>query len=419
MPTNNRPKVARNIFLVAALTVSAIMPIQAAGNSGEIVVTAISEQTRRPIPNVAITVVSRSGDLKELFTDDSGTARFENMEVGLYRLTATGEGFIQVVEPTVRVIIRKTTLLRLEMLTSERPAELEGVVIQSRAKGADPSSAVSATYLDREALRTAVGGGADVLRALDGLPGLVATGEFSSFSVRGRGPRDNLIFVDGYPFDKAVHFDSSLGEQEEVGGGGRFSIFAPNIIGGAEFSPGGWSAAYGGRAGSLLKLNVAEGNPSPSANFRIDLAGYEVGYDGPSGFHDGTSFLFTARRLDFGQFFETIEELDIGEPVLTDVIFKSVSRFGANDKLEFLVLYTPEEFTRDVKHVVESDNFEDTELRDDEQDSSLIGVNWSRLIGATGEWSNRFFYRSSDKTSSEGEAFPDLVPIGAPLEDIP
>ncbi len=74
--------------------------------------------------------------------------------------------------------------------------------------------------------------------------------------------------------------------------------------------------AYGGRAASLLKLDVADGNPSPSASFRYDLAGYEVGYDGPAGITDDSTMLFSARRLDFGALFETIEELDIGNPVL-------------------------------------------------------------------------------------------------------
>ena len=66
------------------------------------------------------------------------------------------------------------------------------------------------------------------MRALDGLPGLISTGDFANFTVRGRSPRDNLIFVDGFPLDKVVHFDQSLGEEEDIGGGGRFSIFAPN-----------------------------------------------------------------------------------------------------------------------------------------------------------------------------------------------
>src|SRR5690606_762169 len=250
-------------------------------------------------------------------------------------------------------------------------------------------------------------------------PGLASTGEFANFSVRGRGPRDNLIFVDDFPFDKAVHFDASLGEQEDVGGGGRFSIFAPNVIGGAEFSPGGWSAAYGDRAASLLKLEVAGGNPSPSASFRYDLAGYEVGYDGPAGITEDSTLLVNARRLDFGKLFETIEELDIGDPVLRDIIVKSVMPINENHTFEVLLIDTHEDYIRDVTHVFESPNFEDVSLQETEQDSDLYGLTLRSLIGEEAVWTNKVYYRKSDKISSEGESFPDLVPTGSPASSFP
>jgi hypothetical protein len=152
-------------------------------------------------------------------------------------------------EPSVRVVDRKVTPLNLEMLARTEAAQ--SIVVVGRALIADPYGAASNSMLNREELRSAPGTGSDVLRALDGLPGLITDGEFASFSVRGRGPRDNLILVDGLPLDRVVHFDQTVGEGEDIGGGGRYSIFAPNSIASAEFSAGGWSAAYGGRSGSL------------------------------------------------------------------------------------------------------------------------------------------------------------------------
>src|SRR5690606_25706611 len=187
------------------------------------------------------------------------------------------------------------------------------------------------------------------------------------------------------------------------GGGGRFSIFAPNVVSGAEFSPGGWGPAYGGRAASLLKLEVANGNPSPSASLRLDLAGFEVGYDGPAGITEGSTMLLSARRLDFGSFFETIEELDIGEPVLRDVIVKSVIPINQNHTFEVLLIDTREDYTRGVAHVYESPNFEDAALLDFAQDSDLYGLTLRSLLGAEGIWTNKLYYRTSDKVSSEGE----------------
>lgn len=387
----------------------------AAEASGGMTVIVKDQITARPLPSVQVTLMEReTNSTQTAVTDAQGRVVVEQLDPGLYSVSVAKSGFISSYEPSVRVITRKNIQIEFALLREEA---IEKVVV--RARQADVFASASSTYLNREELRSAVGGGADPLLSLDGLPGLAATGEFASFSVRGRGPRDNLLFVDDFPFDKAVHFDATLGEDEDVGGGGRFSIFAPNVISGAEFSPGGWGPAYGGRAASLLQLEVADGNPSPSASLRLDLAGYEIGYDGPTGITDDSTVLVSARRLDFGALFETIEELDIGEPVLRDVIVKSVIPIKQNHTFEILLMDTHEDYTRDVTHVFASPNFEDAALLDFEQDSDLYGLTLRSLIGEESVWTNKVYYRKSEKLSSEGEAFPDLVPPGSPASSFP
>lgn len=386
----------------------------AAEAPGELTIIVTAQKSERPISNVQVMLKERETAItKTLTTDKQGRIIVEKLDPGLYALTINKSGFVSLYEPSVRVVTRKNIKVEFELIEQD----IEVIEVQTRA--VDKAGSGSNTYLDREALRGAVGGGADPLLSLDGLPGLASSSEFASFSVRGRGPRDNLLFVDDFPFDKAVHFDATLGEEEDIGGGGRFSIFAPNVIGGAEFSPGGWGAAYGGRAASLLKLDVADGNPSPSASFRYDLAGYEVGYDGPMGMTEGATMLFSARQLDFGQLFETIEELDIGEPVLRDVIIKSVLPINQHHTIEVLLMDTHEDYTRDVTHVFASPNFEDVALQEAEQDSDLYGLTLRSFVGETSVWTNKVYYRKSDKVSSEGEAFPDLVPEGTPASSFP
>ncbi|MBK8162395.1 MAG: TonB-dependent receptor [Gammaproteobacteria bacterium] len=382
---------------------------------GALTVIVTDANTNRPLSTVQIIITEReTNSTRSVETDAGGRVVVEQLDPGLYSVNVAKSGFASSYEPSLRVITRKNIQVAFELI---REQVLEEIVVQARQ--ADALASASSTYLDREALRSAVGGGGDPLLSLDGLPGLASTGEFANFSVRGRGPRDNLMFVDDFPFDKAVHFDASLGEQEDVGGGGRFSIFAPNVISGAEFSPGGWGAAYGGRAASLLKLEVADGNPSPSASLRLDLAGYEVGYDGPAGITEDSSLLISARRLDFGAFFETIEERDIGDPVLRDIIVKSVIPINQNHTFEILLIDTHEDYTRDVTHVFASPNFEDAALQDSEQDSDLHGLTLRSLIGENAVWTNKVYYRTSDKISSEGESFPDLVPAGSPASSFP
>jgi hypothetical protein len=406
------------IQLFAGLLVFCASSAAMAQNAGGgMRISVASKETQRPLEGVTVTVTDRFGNVIARRTEVSGTVDLTGLDAGLYAVTADGPGLVAVSEPSVRVVDRKVTPLNLEMLA--RTEVLEKVEIVGRAQSADPYGAASNSLLNREELRSAPGTGSDVLRALDGLPGLIPDGEFASFSVRGRGPRDNLILVDGLPLDRVVHFDQTVGEEEDIGGGGRYSIFAPNSIASAEFSPGGWSAAYGGRSGSLLKLDVAGGSPTPSGSLRVDIAGLEFGYEGPSGIHDRTSMYFTARQFDFGRVFEIIEELDIGQPKLTDIVLKTVTSLDPENKIEFLGIYAPEKYTRNVDNVLASPNFEDVSLIDTRQDLSLVGLTWRRRIGADSRWTNQIYRRANDKVSAEGEAFPDLVPMGTPAGDVP
>ncbi len=408
-------------FAVVLLLLQIIaVPAQAQERLGGLELEVLRSETARPLPDARVVLVARDGTETGGVTDDDGRLLLDALPEGLYRLRVEAPGRRAAEEPVLRIVANRVLPYEVLLpLLDESALELEEVVVIGRAVSADPFGAVSESFLNREELRVAPGTGSDVLRALDGLPGLVSTGEFANFSVRGRGPRDNLILVDDMPFDKVLHFDQSLGELEDIDGGGRYSIFAPETISGAWFSPGGWSAAYGGRSGSLLRLDVVGGAPTPRSTLRLDLAGVEFLHEGPSGFHEDTSLLFTARQFDFGRVFEFVDEEDIGTPELTDVIFKTRTELTDRDTFEVLAIYATEDYTRDVENAQASENFEDLSLIDASQDVSFLALSWERLVGDTGEWTNRLYYRDSDKTTTEGEAFPDLVPPDTPPELVP
>ena len=380
----------------------------AVADVGAVSVEVVDAVTRRPVDGVTITAESRDGEVRSA-TTDSGSALLDNLEDGFFRLRAESAGYVTAVEPAVRVLERRTGRLRFELQPVSDSID-EIVVVARRAREADPFGAVSNTFLGRDELRNAAGSGSDVMRALSGLPGVVSNGEFAAFSVRGHGPKSNLIYVDGFPFQQVVHFEQTLGEEEEIINGGRYSIFAPNAVAGAEFSPGGWSAEFGGLNGSLLQFEVVDGAPSPVGSLRLDLAGAELLYEGPSGFHENTSMFLQARQFDFGQFFESIGEESLGAPVSTDVILKTHTRIDDDDEFEFLAIYAPEEYTRDINHILaaeeEGEAIEDVTLQNEDQDLALIGATWRRMFGNNGEWTNRIYYRERDRVSSEGESFP-------------
>ena len=388
---------------------------------GGITVNIIDADTRRPLDDVSVVAESRDGTTRTATTDAEGAAVLDDLEDGFYTLRVERPGFVTAEEPSVRVLERRTGQLQFEL--QRLPDSIDEIVVVARAREADPFGSVANSFMNRDELRNAPGSGSDVMRALSGLPGLVSRGDFASFSVRGHGPKNNLIFVDGFPFQQVVHFEQTLGEEDEVVNGGRYSIFAPNAVEGAEFSPGGWSAEFGGRKASLLQFDVVDGAPTPVGSMRVDLAGLEFLYEGPSGFHEDTTMFVQARRFDFGQLFDIIGQDDIGQPIMTDVIVKTNTQIDADDEFEFLAIYAPEEYTRDIENVLageeEEEGIEDVALINVDQDLALVGATWRRLFGSDGEWTNRVYFRESDKVSSEGESYPDLVPPGTPADQVP
>jgi len=89
----------------------------------------------------------------------------------------------------------------------------------------------------------------DVLKALQLLPGVSGGGEGQSgIYVRGGGPDQNLILLDGVPVYNASHLF------------GFFSVFNPDAVRDVSLIKGGFPARYGGRLSSVIEINMKEGN---------------------------------------------------------------------------------------------------------------------------------------------------------------
>lgn len=125
----------------------------------------------------------------------------------------------------------------------------------------------------------------DVFRILQLLPGVKSGGEGSSgLYVRGGGPDQNLILLDGVPVYNASHLF------------GFFSIFNSDALSHVTLIKGGFPARYSGRASSVLDMRLKEGNLK---NFNVEgsvgLISSRILVEGPIK-KDKTAFSFSARR---------------------------------------------------------------------------------------------------------------------------
>ncbi len=210
------------------------------------------------LPNVFIEarLVGQDIVVFTVVSDAQGAFR-RRVDPGSYTVRLSHIGFA---ESQRAVVVRDDSITRIEILLEERVLALKPVTVVAteRARSSFESNAGQTTReLAKDELKLIPGlAEADVLRAIEVLPGVVSTSDFSSaFNVRGGSADQNLIALDGFPIFNPFHL------------GGLFSVFNSDMVNRAELQAGGFPAQYGGRVSSVLNV---ESDPGPRG---VDVRG--------------------------------------------------------------------------------------------------------------------------------------------------
>ena len=128
-------------------------------------------------------------------------------------------------------------------------------------------------------------GEADVLKAIQLLPGVQNGSEGSAgMYVRGGGPDENLLLLDGVPVYNVNH---ALG---------FFSVFNPDALKNVTLYKGSFPAHFGGRLSSVLDIRMKEGDMQKyHGNVSVGLISSKVNLEGPI-VKDKLSFNLSFRR---------------------------------------------------------------------------------------------------------------------------
>jgi hypothetical protein len=217
------------------------------------------------VRGVLVTVLRDSAVFAGTDTDALGSFRIASMPAGAYTLLTAGLGY----EPySQEIVLQLGGTLDLELTLVRRAIELQGISVQAAAtrERIRFEELVGATVreLSVAELRAVPGlAEADPIRAVEVLPGVVSTSDFSAaFHVRGGSQDQNLILLDGVPIFSPFHL------------GGLFSVFNVDMLDRVELQSGGFAAEHGGRVSSVLEIESDAG-------------------DGPFGVDAGVSLLST------------------------------------------------------------------------------------------------------------------------------
>lgn len=128
-------------------------------------------------------------------------------------------------------------------------------------------------------------GEADVFKTLKLMPGVQSGNEGQSgLYIRGGGPDQNLVLLDGIPVYNAEHLF------------GIFSVFNPDMVKNIDLYKGGFPARYGGRLSSVIDITSKDGNLHEyKGSATIGMISSKINFEGPI-FKGKTSFNISARR---------------------------------------------------------------------------------------------------------------------------
>jgi hypothetical protein len=327
-------------------------------------------------------------------TDDLGFYHMEPLAPGRYLMEVGRLGF-ETKTREVEVLPDRRVEADLTLVT--RALAVEGISVEAERSRDRVRFEEEAGVTVRELAGTeikAIPGlvEADPLRAVEVLPGVVTTSDFSSaFNVRGGSADQNLILLDGQPVFNPTHL------------GGFFSVFNADMIERAELQSGGFPARFGGRVSSVLDIHSDPGDGQINVDAGISLlatrlavgAGLPESLEEKAGLRDAR-WRVSGRRSYFDQVLKAAFDFPYH---LTDLqgVFEGWTRGG--DRVA-LTAYTG----RDVLELTRLDP-EDFPLRIDwKWGNDLVGLSFTNPR-RDGGWLE---LRTGYSRFSSGLSFPDF-----------
>jgi hypothetical protein len=221
------------------------------------------------VPVAEVSLESGDEVVARTVSDAGGVFRFVGLQPGPYRVRARALGYGERAEA---VAVGPGTIERVELRLEAAAVRLGTVRVEGRRERARFEEEAGATVIElaRSDVERLPGlAESDVLRAVEVLPGVISTSDFSaSFNVRGGAADQNLILLDGIPIYNPFHL------------GGVFSVFNTDMVERTELLAGGFPARYGGRVSSVLDVRSDAGDGDVGVEAGLSLLASRISVSG-------------------------------------------------------------------------------------------------------------------------------------------
>jgi outer membrane receptor for ferrienterochelin and colicin len=272
-----------------------------------------------------------------------------------------------------KVGLFQNTLLNIELDAGSAMTEV--IVKATKKEAIQTKTQMSTIDLPVSTIKSlpAFLGEADVMKAIQLLPGVQAGSEGSSgIYVRGGGPDQNLILLDGVPVYNVSHLF------------GFFSVFNTDALHSVEVMKGGFPARYGGRLSSVIDIRMKEGNKHEfHGEGGIGVIASRLTLEGPLGKNKKVSYMISGRRTYLDILMAPLVKASSGGDVSAGYFF-----YDLNGKVNFQLgkkdhLYLSGYFGKDRFYVKEKSSYRD------EKNSFRSNLDWGNVT-AVARWNHEF-----------------------------
>ena len=309
---------------------------------------------------------------------------------GFYTLTlpkghhSLSFSYVGYAEQTVELNLLRDTTLNVPLVPGT--ALKEATVVASKDAGIQ-STKMSAIELPMQVIKHApvLFGEHDVLKTIQLMPGVQSGAEgFSGIYVRGGGPEENLLLLDGIPLYNAEHLMGIL------------SVFQPEAVKKVTLYKGSFPARYGGRISSIIDVRTNDGNLKEfHGSVGVSALTDKIHLEGPI-IKDKLAFSLSGRALHTFIYTPLIHKM-AGTPVnyyFYDLNAKLAWRISDRDRLfaNFYngrdIFYYKDKGGSDV-YVDVDGSYDPDEYNTRYSSAAKMNINWGNTLGGL-RWNHVF-----------------------------
>ncbi len=267
---------------------------------------------------------------------------------------------------TISVPAQKDTTVNVTLVPG---ASLQEAVVTAQKESGIEATKMSAIEVPIAAIKSAPAlfGEADVLKTIQMLPGVQGGTEgFSGLYVRGGGPDENLLMLDGIPIYNAEHML------------GIFSVFQPEAVKKITLYKGAFPARYGGRISSILDVRTNDGNLYEThGSFGISMISDKLHLEGPL-WKGKTSYSISGRGMHTLLLTPILKLTGFdGNYFFYDLDAKLTHRFSDRDRLYFNVYNGLDDF-----YYKNTDDYTNGMTGGAITDNQNLGIRWGNTVAA-------------------------------------